>query len=133
MSISSYGLEDPELLEAAAKLAPALFSALKIAQELEPDHFPIRSDEELERALAAVANDGDQFSHSGLVITKAGVNRFPDEFLPIANKLDLVEKVYLAIIISHRAQSQQELERIRNQGIDIESSHPFQRDIREVV
>ena len=128
--LSDYGLTDPAVLEAATQMAPALFTALRLAHALDQSHYPIKSDHAIESALASLAADGKQFTHAGMQITtKAAKDRFPNELLPIVDKLDLVRKVYQAILISHRESSRLRSQRVADGSELLEASHPLPTEV----
>jgi len=128
--LRDYGLTDPAVLEAATRMAPALFTALRLAHTLDQSHYPIESDDAIERALITVADDDKQYTHSGTRITaKAAKDRFPNELLPIADKLDLLRKVYQAILISHRESSRLRWERVNNGTEPLKASHPLPKEV----
>jgi hypothetical protein len=130
LTLEDYGLTDPIVLEAAVRMAPALFIALHIAHRLDSSHFPIESDAAIERALDSIANDGDQFSLGGAKITRQGAkDRFPNEFLPIVDRRDLLDKVYIAIIASHRQSSREEWEKIQSGKKTLKASHPVPKEV----
>ena len=58
-----------------------------------------------------------------------GANRFPDEFLPIQDKLDLLRKVYLAIIISHREASKRAWAKANDGSTTLLASHPIPTEV----
>ena len=120
-----YGLGDPDLLQEAMTLAPELFAALRLANRLGPERYPITSDDNLEDLLTSVANDGSNFVSRGIIIARDDTDRFPDGFLPITDSRDLVRKVYMAIIIDHQAKGEAQLANIRNGTIQLDVSHPL--------
>lgn len=130
LELADFGLEDPEVLQAATRMAPALFMALHIAHTLDSSHYPITSDAAIEKALQSVANDGDQFTLAGAKITSRGAkDRFPNELLPIVNRRDLLEKVYIAVIASHRRASQEEWDKVQNGSKKLVASHPIPKGV----
>lgn len=124
--LADYGLTDPDVLEIAVQMAPELFAALHIAHSLDSSHFPIQSDAAIEKALEAVANDGKQFALPGVQISgKAARDHFPDEFLPVTDRFDLLRKVYLAIIINHRESALDTWAKVQNGSLKLNASHPL--------
>jgi hypothetical protein len=125
MSPGDFGLEDPEVIEVASQLAPELFAALVIAGRLGSSTFPLTGNADLERALRA-AVDEDVFDAPGVKITTADVHeRFPSDFLPVEDKLDLIRKVYMSIVIAHTTAAHAKLHAVRRGEERIECSHPL--------
>lgn len=121
----AYGLSDDKVLQVAVELAPALFGALRVANSLEASHFPLASDRDLLSALRAVANKRGTFETDAVTITASDVkDGFPEGFLPVNDKLDLIRKIYLAIIIAHRERSSADLQAARADK-NFRSSHPL--------
>ncbi|MEP7122167.1 MAG: hypothetical protein ABJE95_14705 [Byssovorax sp.] len=127
--LEAFGLDDPEVLEQATHLAPELFAALAIARSLDSATFPITSDDGIEKALAAAANSGDRFATPGVTITpKKARDSFPNEFLPVRNRVDFVKKVYLAIVIDHKAAAQREIDQLDKAQMKLRASHPIPKE-----
>lgn len=126
LGLADYGLTDPAILEAATQMAPELFAALHIAHTLDSSHYPLKSDTAIEKALEAVANDGKQFTVPGVQISsKAARDHFPNEFLPIDDRFDLLRKVYLAILINHRESALRTWAKIKDGSYAPAASHPM--------
>ena len=129
-SLEDFGLDDPEVLETATRMAPPLFAALRIARVLGDDAYPIESRDAIEPAFAAVANEGDHFLLSGLQITaEAAREQFPEDFLPITDRHDLVQKVHMAIVIAHEAASREAWQLVRSGEMELEASHPIPEEV----
>lgn len=125
-----YGLDDPEVLRQATELSPELFAALAIAKKVEPAAFPLKTDKAIEGALAAAANEGSDFRVPGVVITPtAARDHFPNEFLPVVNRADLVRKIYLAIVINHTASARREIAKVDRSTLRDRISHPMPKEL----
>ncbi len=60
-----------------------------------------------------------------MTITASDVkDGFPEGFLPVNDKLDLIRKIYLAIIIAHRERSSADLQAARADK-NFRTSHPL--------
>ena len=130
LKADDYGLTDPAILEVALRVAPILFMALRIAHTLDNSHYPIDSSQKIEKALHTIMGDGDEFALAGHRITKnAAKHQFPNEFLPIVDKYDLIRKVYLAIVISHQNSARSEWEAIKTGKKKIDASHPTPTEV----
>jgi hypothetical protein len=103
-SLENYQLADSKTLAVAQQLAPELFAALEIAARVDSEAYPLTSDSEIEGALLQVANTEDRYEVPGISISAQDAkDRFPNEFLPVTDRLDLLKKVYMAIIRNHEA------------------------------
>ena len=130
LTLDDYGLTDPAILEEATRMAPELFMALALARGLDASHYPLTSDIAIERALQSVANDGDQFVLGGARVTsKAAKDRFPNEFLPVVDRFDLLRKAYIAVIISHRESSRRAWEKVQSGSEVLKASHPVPTEV----
>jgi hypothetical protein len=117
LEVADFGLTDASMLEAATRLSPALFRALHAAHTLDTSHFPIETAAAIGQALATVAKGDPPFL--------VGSTRFPDELLPVIDKLDLLRKLFLALMIDHRASSQREWARAQSGALVLAASHPL--------
>lgn len=125
-NLAEYNLQDERILKIAIELAPELFSALSIANHLEDSVFPIKSGSELENILTIAGDENGVFEIPNVRITKADSKQhFPKEFLPIADRFDLIRKIYMAIIIAHQEKSRRFLNLLKSGKRKIEASHPF--------
>ena len=127
--VGAYGLDDRDVLEVATQLAPELFAALAIAEKLEDKRFPLESVKHLEEVLAATAGDGETFESPGVRISRRDpTDRFPKGFLPVTGRLDLIRKVYMAIVIAHESESRERLRDARAKG-SVQASHPIDLEV----
>lgn len=95
-----YGLDDAELLCAAANLAPTLFASLKLAHELRTA-LPIDS---RERLLAVIYKEGaDPALRHGFLTTRAAVEEMCMEF-PIITLDELLRTLYVSTLVHHQQQ-----------------------------
>jgi|SRR3954464_12723251 len=123
--LGDYDLEDPEVLRVAVELAPELFAALEISRRVTT--FPISSDDEIEQALLEVADDQERYEGSGVSIGREEArDRFPNEFLPVADRFDLLRKVYMAIIIAHESEARRRIGLAKRGEYEVQASHPFE-------
>jgi hypothetical protein len=124
--LESYGLQDSKVLEAAIELAPALFAALAISNSLQESSYPLTSDAEIEQALREVATAEDRYESPGVSISaRDSREMFPNEFLPVTDRLDLLRKVYMAIVIAHETAARSQVEAAKRGELQVESSHPL--------
>lgn len=130
-AIENFGLDDEEMLREAKELAPELFAALEIAKSVPVSDFPLESDEHIERVLGAVANEGGNFKVPGVIITpKAARDYFPNEFLPVTDRGDLVRKIYLAIVINHSEHAKRQVAKLERTGLQERISHPLPTELK---
>jgi hypothetical protein len=126
----AYGLDDPEILQEATQLAPELFSALLLAKRI-GDRLPITSDTDIEALLGVAAEADGDFVFPGVHIRKLEArDRFPNEFLPVTDRRDLVRKAYLAITIEHQRREHSQREKIHTGKVRLTASHPLPERIR---
>ena len=127
--LTAYGLEDARVLEVATQIAPELFAALEIAERLEDERFPLESDADIEAIIAEAAGEGGAYDSPGIRITPSVArDRFPDGFLPVTDRFDLIRKAYMAIVIAHESESRERIEAARAAG-GVEASHPFDLEL----
>jgi hypothetical protein len=124
-AVEGYGLDDPEVLNDAACLAPELFAALAITKRAHAA-FPIESTDELEAVLRSIANKDGAFASQGVRITSSDLHeKFPAEALPITDRHDLLVKAYMAILAAHHASARDQLTSLRSGQVDLTASHPM--------
>ncbi|MGY1684996.1 hypothetical protein ACI8AK_05340 [Geodermatophilus sp. SYSU D00867] len=125
-SLENYRLADPEVLAVARQLAPELFAALEIAAGLDAAAYPLTADTEIERALLQVANSAGRYETPGIQISAEDArDRFPNEFLPVTDHLDLLKKVYMAIVRAHETAARERIAQLKRGEYEIRPSHPF--------
>ena len=128
-SIDRYDLHDPDVLRVASELSPDLFVALRIAAKLKDRAYPIETDNDLEAALAIVAGKSGVFEGMNIRIAPGDPkDRFPNEFLPIVDRFDLIRKLYMAIIIAHQSDSQPRIDAARA-GTTTGATHPINLEV----
>ncbi len=125
-SASELGLDDPEVLSVATELAPELFAALTLASRIPEDSYPITSKAAVAKTFAEVKKGARRLDLPGVSIAANDTReRFPKEFLPIEDRLDLVRKTYMAIVIAHADDARRNLEAATRGDLDVPSSHPL--------
>lgn len=124
--VEHYGLQDPEVLAVAIELAPALFAALNISSRLRKLSYPLASDKDIEDALREAANTEERYEAPGVSIGASDSSeRFPDGFLPVNDRLDLLRKTYMAIVIAHETEAKTNIEAARRGDLKVNASHPI--------
>ena len=127
--IESFGLSDPDVLGVAMQLSPELFAGLAIAHRLDDARFPLTRDADLEAVIREVGDEEGTYAVPGVQIQPVDAkDRFPSEFLPVVDRLDLIRKVYMAIVIAHQSESRARLDELRSEG-KVQASHPFDLEV----
>jgi hypothetical protein len=125
LDAAQYKLADSRVLAVAVELSPELFAALAISAKLPDSAFPLASPADLKNALSRIADNEGVFDSPGVRIIPDDCDRFPNDFLPVIDRLDLIRKVYMSIIIAHEAESRRLINSVRREGAKSTASHPF--------
>lgn len=121
-----YGLDDPDMLLQATRVAPELFVALRLCKLWGDAHFPVSTCEELENMICSIATDGEEtFSDCGISVPSAAVRtRFPPAFFPIRDRCDLLQKAYMSLVISHSEAAREGWEQVKRGEATMSDDHP---------
>jgi hypothetical protein len=119
-------LNDPELRDQAIDLAPTVFAALRIAAGIEANRFPLSTAKDLDAVLRTVVGNEERFRSRGVAFSREeALEHFPDEFFPVTDRVDLLKKAHLAIVIAHTASERRTFEESRVSPGDFKVSHPM--------
>jgi hypothetical protein len=119
-------LNDNEVRDQAARLAPELFAALMVAHSSAPERFPLESADDLQEVLQALIGGEDQFRSIGVSFSvQEALDNFPEGFFPIEHRADLLKKAYMVISGAHAAAAQKRMANFQANPGDFKVSHPM--------